>query len=481
MTAADGLVRLCACISGRALFIGAMKNDALIPLFKAASPGAKKLVARLATRLHALENIDHAAFRARTKAAFGKELRADQVVTTILADVRKDGDRALFHYAKKLDGVTLTPRTLKVTSAERNAAYKRTDPAVRKALELAAARITEYQQRLMPADVPARASVNGPAGVKSGLRWDPMRRAGLYVPAGTAPLFSSVLMLAIPAQVAGVPEIAVATPCNREGAVNDGILCACEIVGVTEIYKLGGAQAIGALAYGTKSVPAVDKIAGPGNLFVMLAKRAVFGAVDIDMLAGPSEVLVIADAEANPAFVAADLLAQAEHDVLASSVLLTDSAELAQNVRRELAAQLAVLPRKGIASTALRDWGALLVTRNLDEAVAIGNALAPEHLEVMTRNPVALAKKLTTAGALFLGDYCTEPLGDYLAGPSHVLPTGGTARAFCGVSVYSFLRRTSIMEADAAGLGELSEAIMALAAAEKLEAHRNAVDVRTKR
>ncbi|HEY3323459.1 MAG TPA: histidinol dehydrogenase [Planctomycetota bacterium] len=462
------------------LFIAAMKTTTLIPLLKAGTPAARTAIAKLATRLSALEHIDHAAFRARTKAAFGRELRPDQVVEKILADVRADGDRALFHYAQKLDGVKLNPKTLKVTLAERHAAYQRTDKIVRDALELSAARVAEYQGRLMPAKVPAEATKRGPAGVKCGMRWDPLRRAGLYVPAGTAPLFSSVPMLAVPAQVAGVKEIAIATPCNKNGAVNDGILCACEILGVTEIYKLGGVQAIGALAFGTKSVPAVDKIAGPGNLFVMLAKRAVFGHVDIDMLAGPSEVLVIADESANPAYVAADLLAQAEHDVLASCVLLTDSARVAEQVREELGRQLETLPRKEIAATSLRDWGALIVTRDLAQAVEIGNALAPEHLEIMTAKPQTLAPKLTTAGALFLGAHATEPLGDYIAGPSHVLPTGGTARAFSGVSVYSFLRRTSIIEADADGLAALADATAALAEAESLIAHQRAVLIRSK-
>ncbi|HYG76953.1 MAG TPA: histidinol dehydrogenase [Planctomycetota bacterium] len=461
-----------------------MKTKSVIPVIKAGTPAAASAVRKLSSRLAALERIDHTAFRARTKKAFGREMLPDEVVSTILNDVREHGDKALLDYAQRLDGVKLTPRTLRVTDSERARAYKRTDSRVRKALELSARRIADYQQRLMPRDVPSApfAGASGHAeGVKTGMVWDPLQRAGLYIPAGTAPLFSTVLMIAVPAQVAGVQELALTTPCGKDGAVNDGILCACEILGLKEIYKLGGAQAIAALAFGTKTVRAVDKIAGPGNLFVMLAKRAVFGHVDIDMLAGPSEVLIIADGSANPAFVAADLLAQAEHDVLASCVLLTDNEKLASAVATELARQLEALPRKEIAATALRDWGMILITRDEEQSVMLANALAPEHLEVMTKKPQALTRKLKTAGAIFVGAHATEPLGDYIAGPSHALPTGGTARAFSGVSVYTFLRRTSIIEADSEGLGELAEAIEVLAAAEGLAGHERAVAVRRSR
>ncbi|MCY3023501.1 MAG: histidinol dehydrogenase, partial [Planctomycetota bacterium] len=377
-----------------------------------------------------------------------------------------------------IDGASLTRQTLRVSDAERRAAFRKTDPRVRKALELSAARIADYQRRLMPAPVVPVAARGGPAGVRSGLLWTPLQRVGLYIPAGTAPLFSSVPMLAVPAQVAGVRDIALATPCDRRGAVNNGILCACEILGLREIYKLGGVQAIAALAFGTQTVPRVDKIAGPGNLFVMLAKRLVFGHVDIDMLAGPSEVLIIADDAASPGYVAADMLAQAEHDVLASCVLVTTSRILAQRVVAELRRQLANLPRRVIAAAALRDWGLILVTRSLGQATALANRLAPEHLEIMTRRPRALVPRLTTAGAIFVGAQATEPLGDYMAGPSHALPTGGTARAFSGVSVYTFLRRTSVIEADAPGMAKLAAPTASLAAAEGLEAHRRAVAIR---
>jgi histidinol dehydrogenase len=454
--------------------------SAVIPIVRAGTPQAARQIAKLSGRLSAMERLDSAEYRKRVKQVFGKVLTPEQVVARILDDVRNDGDAALLSYTHKFDGVKLSPKTLRVSDAERRAAFRRTAPAVRSALELAAERIADYQQRLMPADIPAKAAKSGPPGVKSGLRWSPLNRIGAYIPGGTAAYPSSVLMNIVPAQIAGVKEVAAITPCGRDGAISDGVLCACEILGVKEIYRLGGAQAIGALAYGTKSIARVDKIVGPGNLFVMLAKRAVFGHVDIDMLAGPSEVLVIADSTANPEFVAADLLAQAEHDGLASCVLLTDSIMLAEAVAAELLAQLKDLPRRSIAEAALKNWGLIVVTRNLDQAVALSNQLAPEHLELLTRSPGTLIPKLTSAGAIFVGQYATEPLGDYIAGPSHTLPTGATARAFSGLSVYTFLRRTSIIEADAAGLDALAEPIAVLAAVEGLEAHRRAVIRRLK-
>ncbi|HYF48101.1 MAG TPA: histidinol dehydrogenase [Planctomycetota bacterium] len=452
----------------------------LIPAVRFPSSQARRALAKLGGRLGAMERLDSAEYRARVKKLFGKVLPPDAVVSRILSDVRSKGDAALFGYAQRIDGVKLSKKNLRVSDAERRAAFRRTSPALRAALELAAERIADYQRRLLPGNIPLAPASGGPPGVKTGLSWSPLRRAGVYVPGGTAAYPSSVLMNAIPAQVAGVEEIAVATPCDRDGAVSDGVLCACEILKIEEIYRIGGAQAIGAFAYGTESIPRVDKIVGPGNLFVMLAKRAVFGQVDIDMLAGPSEVLVLADESAKPSFVAADLLAQAEHDPLASCVLVTDSVKLATAVQAELKRQLADLPRAAIAAASLRDWGLIVVTRNMKNAISVANEFAPEHLEILTRKPRELAPQLTTAGAIFLGPYATEPLGDYLAGPSHTLPTAATARAFSGLSVYTFLRRTSLIEADRNGLEELTEPISVLAAAEGLEAHRRAVVMRTR-
>jgi histidinol dehydrogenase len=443
------------------------------------SPAAKTALQKLCGRLAAMERLDTAPYRERVKKLFGKVLSPSAVVARILDDVRAKGDSALIQYARKIDGVKLTPSNLKVSDSERRAAAARVSPALRSALELAARRIAAYQQRLMPAGVPLRSDINGPAGVRSGLAWSPLRRAGVYVPGGTAAYPSSVLMNAIPAQVAGVKEIAIVSPCGKDGALSDGVLCACEILGIGEIYRLGGAQAIGALAFGTNSIKPVEKIVGPGNVFVMLAKRAVFGHVDIDMLAGPSEVLVLADDSARPDFIAADLLAQAEHDALASCVLITSSARVATETAAELQRQLKTLPRRSIAEAALRDWGLIVVTPSVETSIELANELAPEHLEVMAADAKSIAKKLVTAGAIFMGAHATEPLGDYLAGPSHTLPTGGTARAFSGLSVYSFLRRTSLIEADAKGLAELSGAIAALADAEGLEAHKRAVLIRS--
>jgi len=449
-----------------------------IPVLHTGTAAAAKALRRLASRLSALENLDSAGLRARTRRIFGKALRPDQVVARIVAHVRSRGDSALLAYAKLIDGVSLTRATLRVKDPEMRAAYRRTPALLRKALELSVARIAEYQRRLLPAGLAPEAAKAGPAGVRSGLLWTPLRRVGLYVPAGTAPLFSSVPMLAVPAQVAGVKDIAVATPCRRDGKVDEGILCACQMLGLKEVYKLGGAQAIAALAFGTRTIAAVDKICGPGNLFVMLAKRAVFGHVDVDMLAGPSEVLIIADDSAAADCIAADLLSQAEHDALASCVLVSTSRRVAEKVLEELERQCLQLPRRQTAAAALREWGLVLIAPNLDEAVRTANLLAPEHLEIMVRNPRRLVPKLNAAGAIFVGPHAPEALGDYVAGPSHALPTGGTARAFSGVSVYTFLRRTSVIEADAPGLAELAEPTMVLAEAEGLEAHRRSVACR---
>lgn len=451
-----------------------MKNVVLCSV-RLGTADAQKALKKLKSRLSAFEQLDHASFRERAKKVFGRALTPSEVVTEILATVRKNKDKALFDYAERIDGIKLNRGTLKVTPAERKAGYKKTPKNVRAALELSAARIADYQTRLLPADIPSEPAKNGPPGIRTGLRWSPLTRVGLYVPGGTAAYPSTVLMTAVPALVAGVRELAVCTPCGRNGEVNQTLLCACEILGLKEVYKLGGAQAIGAMAYGTETIRPVDKIAGPGNLFVMLAKRAVFGHVDIDGLFGPSEVLVIADSSANPRFIAADLLAQAEHDVLASCMLVTDSSKIADAVQAELARQLESLPRKEIAAAALKEWGLIVQVPNLQQAVTVANSLAPEHLELMVRNPAPLIPQLTSAGAIFVGGHATEPLGDYIAGPSHTLPTGGTARAFSGLSVYTFMRRTSIIEADADGLYALAPAISALADAEGLEAHKRAV------
>ncbi len=447
-------------------------------IYRHGSVAAKRAFRKLEGRLATMENMDSKVYRARVKKVFGKVLSPGQVVSRILEDLRSKGDAALKRYALQIEGVNLTPSFLRVSKKERSEGFKRTPAKVRKALRLAAQRIARYQKRLLPSDIKPFAVAGGPRGVRTGMAWAPLERVGIYVPGGTAAYPSSVLMNVIPAQVAGVKQIAVATPCGPDGRLNDGVLCACELLGVEEVYRMGGAQAIGALAYGTRSIPKVDKIIGPGNIFVMLAKRAVFGEVDIDMLAGPSEVLVVADGKARPDWIAADLLAQAEHDPLACCVLVTTSERVAAKTQIELMRQLQDLPRRSIAEASLKDWGLILVTKNMGEAIEVANGLAPEHLELLVDKPNKWAPKLTRAGAIFLGPYATEPLGDYMAGPSHTLPTGGTARAFSGVSVYTFLRRTGLIGSDPKGLEELSEAIQALAEVEGLEAHRRAVAIR---
>jgi histidinol dehydrogenase len=456
-----------------------------LPIFNAGTPPANKRLASLRGRLDEQERRTEAdgRYRARAKSVFGKVLRPQEAVNQILADVRRSGDKALCDYVRRLDGARLTPARLKVSAAEKNAAYRRTPRELRRALETAAARILRHQRRLLPKDAPTLADDARLPGLRCGLTWRAMRRVGVYVPGGTAAYPSSVLMNTLPAQAAGVKEIVVVSPTGPNGKLSDGVLCACEIAAVEEIYRAGGAQGVAALAYGTKTVPAVEKIVGPGNLFVTLAKCAVFGRVDIDMPAGPSEILIVSDGRgvAQPAWIAADLLSQAEHDPLAACVLVTLSRREAEAVAVEVARQMERLPRKETAAAAWRDWGLILVARSRAEMIAVANELAPEHLEVLTRNPEADARRLRTAGALFLGPYASEPLGDYLAGPSHTLPTGGTARAFSGLSVFSFLRRCSVIACDRAAFEKTAPLIEVMAAAEGLEAHRRAITARRSR
>lgn len=306
----------------------------------------------------------------------------------------------------------------------------------------------------------------------------PIERVGIYVPGGTASYPSSVLMNAIPAIVAGVERIVMCTPCSPEGKVNPFTLVTADLLGLTEIYRIGGVQAVGALAYGTESIPKVYKITGPGNIYVTIAKKLVYGLVDIDMLAGPSEILVIADGGANPAYLAADMLSQAEHDTLASSVLVTDSQPLADALVKELNRQLAILPRQEIARKSLETYGAIIIVEDLDKAIRFANDFAPEHLEVMVRNPLEYLGQLKNAGSIFLGDYTPEPLGDYLAGPNHVLPTGGTAKFYSALNVDTFMKKTSIIKYTAAGLDKVKDAVINFAEMEGLDAHARSIKVR---
>lgn len=416
-----------------------------------------------------------AGFRLERGSEYGSP-EQNAAVKEVVEAVRRDGDEALLRYTKEFDNVTLKPEQLRVTQEEIRSAYGKVEPAFLDALRQAAANITafhEKQKRGTWMDV-------SPDGTMLGMAIRPLRRVGLYVPGGKAAYPSSVLMNVLPAKVAGVPEIALATPPatgGREG-IDPYILVAAAEAGVTEMYRVGGAQAVAALAYGTASIPAVDKICGPGNIYVALAKRAVYGAVDIDSIAGPSEIVVLADDGADPRYAAADMLSQAEHDEMASAILVTTSEALAHAVKAELDRQVATLPRADIARSSLERYGAILVADDLDEALDAVNRLAPEHLEVMTADPLALIGRIETAGAIFLGPYSSEPVGDYYAGPNHILPTNGTARFSSPLNVDDFLKKTSLIRYSEEALRRDAAGIATLARHEGLEGHARAVEIR---
>lgn len=412
--------------------------------------------------------------RERVKAMFGRELTAAEVVDRIVADVRGEGDAALLRYTELIDGARLTTGMLTVSAEEFAAARAAVDPAVMASLHKAIANVRRFHAEQLPKSWLTYRE----HGAMLGQSCLPLERVGVYVPGGTAAYPSSVIMNVVPAVVAGVKEIIMTVPPAADGSVNPYVLAAAEAAGATMVVKAGGAQAVAALAFGTGTVPKVDKITGPGNIFVTLAKKAVYGHCDIDMLAGPSEILIVADATADPAYVAADLLSQAEHDVLAASVLVTDSPELAAAVEAETARQLALLPRADIAREALTRNGLIVVARDIAAAMELANSAAPEHLEIITADPFALLPSVRHAGAVFLGPYSPEPLGDYLAGPNHVLPTGGTARFYSVLNTETFMKKTSVVAYTKAALAAVADDVIRLAAAEGLEAHANAVRVR---
>lgn len=407
----------------------------------------------------------------KTAAVFGRPMEPVEVVRTILRDVRARGDAAVSEYVARLDGATLPPERFRVTPEELAQAWAQAPEPLRASLTRAAGNIRRFQSMIKP---PAPGLLQNPEGGVMGITWRPLKRVGLYIPARLA---STVLMTAIPAQVAGVKEIALTTPCNRAGQPSPETLAAAHAVGLTEVYRLGGATAIAALAYGTAAIPRVDKIVGPGNTFVTLAKREVYGEVDLDMLAGPSEVLILADASADPRFLAADLLSQAEHDP-AAAILLTPEESIARRTLEEVERQLGALSRGAAARDCLERYGFLGVTRDLEQAVELANQFAPEHLELAVARPDDLLPKLHTAGAVFLGSWTPEPVGDYVAGPSHVLPTGGTARFFSGLSVHDFLRRMSVIRYSEEALRRAAPEIETLARAEGLDAHARAATIR---
>ncbi|WP_430513016.1 histidinol dehydrogenase [Pannonibacter phragmitetus] len=398
----------------------------------------------------------------------------DQVVRAILEDVRARGDAAVVEYTNRFDRVSVgSIAELRVTAEEIEAAAAAVEPATLDALKLARDRIHSHHARQMPKDD----RYTDALGVELGSRWTAVEAVGLYVPGGLASYPSSVLMNAVPALVAGVERIAMVVPAP-DGVLNPLVLAAAKVAGITEIYRIGGAQAVAALAYGTDSIAPVSKIVGPGNAYVAAAKRRVFGTVGIDMIAGPSEVLVVADADNNPDWLAADLLAQAEHDPVAQSILITDDAALATAVEAAVERQLKTLPRTEVASASWRDFGAVIMVKDLEEAIPLINRLAPEHLELAVEDPEALLGRVRNAGAVFLGRHTPEAIGDYVGGSNHVLPTARSARFSSGLSVLDFVKRTSILKCDAQSLRALGPAAIALGEAEGLSAHARSVSIR---
>ena len=365
----------------------------------------------------------------------------EAAVADILANVKEKGDEALFSYTKEFDKVEVTPETIRVTEAEIEEAYKAVDASLLEVIRKALVNIRSYHEKQRQNSW----FTSTENGTMLGQKVTPLNRVGVYVPGGKAVYPSSVLMNIVPAKVAGVPHIVMTTPPGKDGKVNPSTLVAAKEAGADEIYKVGGAQAIGALAYGTASIPKVDKIVGPGNIFVALAKKAVYGHVSIDSIAGPSEILVLADETANAHYVAADLLSQAEHDEMASAILITTSTELAQNVEKEIEGYLKVLSRKEIIEKSLENFGYILIAEDMDEAIEAANEIASEHMEIVTKNAFEVMMKVRNAGAIFIGEYSSEPLGDYFAGPNHVLPTNGTAKFFSALSVDDFIKKSSIV------------------------------------
>ena len=398
----------------------------------------------------------------------------EAAVADILANVKEKGDEALFSYTKEFDKVEVTPETIRVTEAEIEEAYKAVDASLLEVIRKALVNIRSYHEKQRQNSW----FTSTEKGTMLGQKVTPLNRVGVYVPGGKAVYPSSVLMNIVPAKVAGVPHIVMTTPPGKDGKVNPSTLVAAKEAGADEIYKVGGAQAVGALAYGTASIPKVDKIVGPGNIFVALAKKAVYGNVSIDSIAGPSEILVLADETANPRYVAADLLSQAEHDEMASAILVTTSEELAHKVSDEIDGFLNQLSRKEIMEKSLDSFGYILVASDMKEAIDTANAIASEHMEIMTANPFDVMTRIKNAGAIFIGAYSCEPLGDYFAGPNHVLPTNGTAKFFSPLSVDDFIKKSSVIYYSREALEPVHKDIEFFANQEQLTAHANSMKVR---
>ena len=426
----------------------------------------RKVILSENTKKDILENL-----LKRSPNSYGK---FEASVAAILADVKEKGDEAVFDYTKRFDGADINAGNIVVTKDEINEAYSLVDEQLVEVIRKALVNIREYhakQKQYSWFD-------STPNGTILGQKVTPLNRVGVYVPGGKAAYPSSVLMNIIPAKVAGVSQIIMTTPPGKDGRVNPGTLVAANEAGVDVIYKVGGAQAIAAMAYGTDSIRKVDKIVGPGNIYVALAKKAVYGHVSIDSIAGPSEILVIADETANPRYVAADLLSQAEHDEMASAILITTSEELADKVSKEIDVFVAELSRSEIISKSLENYGYILIAKDIDEAVETANEIASEHLEIVTKDPFTVMTKIRNAGAIFLGEYSSEPLGDYFAGPNHVLPTNGTAKFFSPLGVDDFIKKSSIISYSREALEPIHEDIIKFANAERLTAHANSIKVR---
>lgn len=398
----------------------------------------------------------------------------EAAVAEILDKVRSEGDSALFAYTREFDKTEITRETIRVTEEEIREAYDAVDPALVDVIRKALINIRDYHERQKQNSW----FTSSEEGTMLGQKVTPLQRVGVYVPGGKAVYPSSVLMNIVPAKVAGVDRIVMTTPPGKDGKVNPSTLVAAREAGADEIYKAGGAQAVGALAYGTESIPKVDKIVGPGNIFVALAKKAVYGHVSIDSIAGPSEILILADDSANPRFVAADLLSQAEHDELASAILITTSRKLAEKVSYEVEEFVKVLSRREIIQKSLDNFGYILIAENMDEAIDAANAIASEHMEIVTKNPFEVMLKVRNAGAIFIGEYSSEPLGDYFAGPNHVLPTNGTAKFFSPLSVDDFVKKSSIVYYSREALKKIHKDIEQFASSEQLTAHANSIAVR---
>lgn len=412
-------------------------------------------------------------FESLKKRSLEGQKNVDDTVSGIIRDVMEHGDEALLEYTERFDGVKL--ESLEITAEELDEAISSVDEGLIEVILRAAENIRAYHEKQRENSW----FFTKENGIVLGQKVVPLSKVGVYAPAGSAPLPSTVLMDVIPAKIAGVKEVILCSPPGKDGKMNPLVLACARFAGVDRAFKIGGAQAIAAMAYGTETVPRVDKIVGPGNIYVATAKKQVFGVCGIDMIAGPSEILVIADESANPAYVAADLLSQAEHDRLASSILVTVSKELAYKVAEEVKIQLGRLERAEIASKSIEDYGAIIIAGNMDEAIEISNAIAPEHLEVCTKDPFSLLDDIRNAGAIFLGSYSPEPVGDYYAGSNHTLPTSGTARFFSPLGVYDFVKRQSVISYSRKAFDLAAADVAAFADAEGLTAHGNAIRIRT--